>query len=59
MTDKEIQRKIDMIKSSDALIAVKEQAIKALEMKLSTNSAVAIAKQQIAESAPDYSDIGE
>jgi len=59
MTDIEIQRKIDNIKLSDAPVDVKEQAIKDLEMKLSNNSAIAIARQQIKDSAPDYSDIGE
>ena len=59
MTDIEIQRKIDNIKLSDAPVDVKEQAIKDLERKLSNNSAIAIARQQIKDSAPDYSDIGE
>jgi hypothetical protein len=59
MTDIEIHRKIANIKLSDAPIDVREQAIKDLEMKLSNNSAIAIAKQQIKNSTPDYSDIGK
>lgn len=58
MTDREIKAKIERIKLSEAPIQVKEKAIKELEMKLSSSSAVAVAKQQLIDSAPDYSDIG-
>jgi hypothetical protein len=59
MTDYEIKKKIENIKTSQASLELREKAIKELESKLSTSSSLHIAKQQCAESAPDYSDIIE
>jgi len=59
MTDYEIEKKIENIKTSQPPLELREKAIKELESKLSTNNSSHIARQQYAESAPDYSDIGE
>jgi len=59
MTDYEIEKKIEHIKTSQAPLKLREKAIKELESKLSIHNPSNIAKQQYSESVPDYSDIIE
>ena len=55
MTEIEIQRKIEQYRVSDAPVHVKEAAIRELENKLI--SSTALAQQQYLESLPDIDDI--
>jgi len=59
MTDYEIRQKIERLKLSDAPLEIKDAAIREWEAKLSTNSSKIVAQQQLMDSMPDYSDIGD
>ena len=59
MTDYEIKQKIERLKLSEAPLEIKDAAILEWEAKLSTNSAETVARQQLVDSMPDYSDIGD
>lgn len=55
----EYEKKIQMIRTSDAPYEVKQKAIQDLEQKFNTNTSQQIAIQQMIESAPDTDDIGD
>jgi hypothetical protein len=55
MTPEELQKKIDIIKVSEAPVEVKEKAIQ--ELLGTNNDVIAKAKSVIEESQPDISDI--
>jgi len=59
MTLNEYHSKLVAYMSSDAPAEVKDKAIRELKAKFANTTSVDIAKQQLEESKPDTSDIGE
>ena len=59
MTILEYEKKLQMIRTSDASVEIKEKALAKLESKFNTNTSQQIAIQQMIESAPDTDDIGD
>lgn len=59
MTILEYEKKLQMIRTSDASYEIKRKAIQDLERKFNTKSSQEIAIKQMIESAPDTDDIGD
>jgi len=59
MTHQEYEFKLNALRTYDAPYEIKQNAILELQTKFNTNASQEIAKQQLEESKPDISDIGD